>query len=81
LRITRKGKNIFAGDGANYNTLASHFHAKHAWDVFLRSRCTTKVPLRTRDLHKFDKLKTSDKRAVEGMLKRFIGKWEKKCNK
>ena len=79
LRIGRFGKNTFAGDGAQYNTLGGYYHVTHAWPTFLRSRCSTNVPLKPEDLRGFSKLTASDKTKIRSAIKSFAQKWNEKC--
>lgn len=80
LRIGRMTPSPFDAE-AGYADLTYYYHEEHAWKAFARSRCTSKVPLKTSDLAGFGKLKAEDKKRVRASLTKFGKVWKKKCDK
>lgn len=78
LRVGRSMPSPFDAEGgvADYTKF---MHAEHAFDVMLRSRCTSKVPASLKDFGGFDALAAADKKRIEGKLRTFVKAWAAKC--
>ena len=78
LRIGRSMPNPFdAENGASDYTKFMHYD--HAFDVLRRSRCTSRVPLSTKDLTGFNEISAADKARVQKHMVPFAKDWKAKC--
>lgn len=78
LRIGRMAPSPFDAEGGTAD-ITHYYHEGHAWRAFSRSKCTSKVPLRTTDLQGFGALREEDKKAVRASLAAFREEWKAKC--
>ena len=70
LRVGRSSPNPFDSEGGT-TLLTQYFLPQHAFVAFLRSKCGTHVPLKTRDLEGYASLIPADKRLVSAELRKF----------
>ena len=78
LRIGRSVPNPFDAEGGT-SDYTKFMHPNHAFDVMLRSRCSSNVPGSTRDLAGFASVAPADKRRVAAYLADFRKAWTTKC--
>lgn len=78
LRIGRTTNNPFDAEGG-HSDMTYWYHAQHAFPAFLRSRCTSVVPLRAADIGGIAALSVADRADVTRMLGAFSKAWSKKC--
>lgn len=78
LRVGRSQPNPFDAEGGATD-FTKFAHVDHAFDVFLRSKCASRVPLSARDLAGFDALPAGDKRRVLAALRAFAAARRAKC--
>jgi hypothetical protein len=56
-----------------------YFHASHAFDTMLKSRCASKVVLSPKTLVGIKSLSQKDKKRVEQAIATFAKRWHAKC--
>jgi len=74
LRVTRFDENNPFGDG----DLIHHFHADHAFDAFIKSRCSS-APIIWEKLNGTKNVLPKDLEYIYHKIKEFNVKWENKC--
>jgi hypothetical protein len=76
LRISRSFPNPFDAGTTDYT---SHYHPAHAFQVMMKSKCESKVVLRSNTLRGFGALPEADKTKVKKQIAEFKKAWEAKC--
>jgi hypothetical protein len=74
LRIGRATPNPFDAEGGT-TTFVQYYHADHAFGVFQRSKCTSRVPTSPEMLVGFDALAPADRDRVAMLLAAFRDFW------
>jgi hypothetical protein len=80
LRLSRSAPNPFDAKGGR-TLLTQHFFPRHAFAAFMRSKCTSHVPLKVQDLEGLGSLTPGDKKMVSAELSKFVVAWKKQCAK
>ncbi len=78
LRVGRSTPSPFDAEGGHAD-MTMFYHADHAFDAFARSKCTSRVPLSTKDLRGFAELVPRDKARVTSQTAAFAERWHRKC--
>lgn len=78
VRIGRSTPNPFDAEGGA-SDYTQYFHADHAFDAIMRSKCTSRVPLTASDIAGVADLKPADRKRVQTKLVTFARAWGDKC--
>lgn len=78
LRVTRCAPSPFDCEGG-FAKIQNHFHPEHAFEAFMRSKCSSHVPLKTGDLEGMAALTPADRKRVSQAVQQFAKAYRAKC--